>query len=375
MEYFINLFSQPYILGFFAVVAALYLSVIMYPAIIILVISKNIMDEPGARSSHIKKIPTLGGVGIFIAFSISIMTLGSLSELIKPEFGNLLVLLAAITILFFLGVKDDLIGLSPKKKFIGQIIATVLVVLISDIRIHSFGGLFGIGELPYIISILLSVLVFIFIVNAFNLIDGIDGLAGSIAIIASASFSVFFFMNEQYLLLLISLILIGAVLGFLRFNLSKKHKLFMGDSGSLFIGFLLAYQAIGFLEIQGTGVSHFEVTNAPILALAILFFPILDALRVFIIRILQNRSPFSADKNHIHHRLLELGFSHKRATLLVAIGNMLIIILALSISSLDINFQFLILVLAAQLIGFFPFFMTLKKGKIRFNIPYLNLAQ
>ncbi len=374
MNYLINMFSHPYILCFFAVLSAFWLSILMYPAIIHLLRSKNIMDEPGSRSSHVEKIPTLGGVGLFIAFSISIMIISSISGLIQPEFGNLLILLAAITILFFLGVKDDLIGLSPKKKFIGQTIAVILVVLISDIRIHSFGGLFGIEELPYIISVLLSTVVFIFMVNAFNLIDGIDGLAGSIAIIASATFSVFFFMNEQYFLLLISLILIGATIGFLRFNLSKKHKLFMGDSGSLFVGFLLAYQAMGFLAHQQTVASNIEVSNAPILALAILSFPILDTLRVFIIRILQNRSPFSADKNHIHHRLLELGFSHKRATLLVIIANVLIISLAFLINSLDINIQFLILVFAAQLIGLFPFFMTLKKGRIEFNIPYVRLA-
>ncbi len=374
MHYIINLFSHPYILGFFAVATAFWLSFMMYPAIIHLVRSKNIMDEPGSRSSHVKKIPTLGGVGLFIAFSISIMIIGSISNLVKPHFANLLILLAAITILFFLGVKDDLIGLSPKKKIVGQVIAATLVVLLSDIRIHSFGGLFGIEELPYIVSILLSTLVFIFIVNAFNLIDGIDGLAGSIAIIASATFSVFFFMNEQYFLLLISLILIGSTIGFLWFNLSKVNKLFMGDSGSLFMGFLLAYQAMGFLTHQQTEVANTEIANAPILALAILFFPILDTLRVFTIRVLQKRNPFSADKNHIHHRLLELGFSHKRATLMIVIGNVVIITLAFLINSLDINIQFFILVLAVQLIGLFPYFMTLKKGKIEFNIPDVRLA-
>ncbi|MGO3182078.1 MAG: MraY family glycosyltransferase [Aequorivita sp.] len=373
MEYFINLFSHSYFLGAFALAAAFCLSIMIYPAIIALVLSKNIMDVPGGRSSHVKEIPTLGGIGIFIAFTVSIMILASLSGLAEPGLEQLLVLLAAISILFFLGVKDDLIGLSPKKKFIGQTFAAVLVVIISDIRIHSFEGLFGVGELPYIISVFLTILVFIFIVNAFNLIDGIDGLAGAIAVISSATFSVFFFLNEQFLSLLISLILIGAIIGFLRFNLSEKHKLFMGDSGSLFIGFLLAYQAISFIVNQQAGLSNFEVSNAPILALAILSFPILDTLRVFIIRISQKRSPFRGDRNHIHHRLLGLGFSHKQAALLVAIGNVLIIGLVFLISDLNINTQFGIVVIATLLVAFFPFAVTLRKGKIKLNLPIFAL--
>lgn len=374
MEQLLSFFSAPYVLGITGILIAFFLSLRMYPAIIALMRCKNIMDEPSSRSSHMSVVPTLGGVGIFIAFSLTLMIVAGLSDLLVLKSDNLLILLAAITILFFLGVKDDLVDLSPMKKILGQVIAVSLVVLISDVRIHSLYGLFGIEELAYSVSVFLSVITFIFLINAFNLVDGIDGLAGTITIIVSAFLGGFFLLDQNYMMLLISLTLIGATVGFLCFNLSEKNKLFMGDSGSLFIGFLLAYQAISFLGSQHLGTSQLEIANAPILAIAILAYPILDTFRVFIIRILNNRSPFGADTNHIHHRLLGLGFSHRQATLMVATCNLLIIGEAFLISSFDINVQLLILAGTAQLIGFFPFFIFREKGKIKLKLPYLHLA-
>lgn len=169
--------------------------------------------------------------------------------------------------------------------------------------------------------------------------------------------------------------MIGATVGFLRFNLSVENKLFMGDSGSLFIGFLLAYQAICFLNFQQAGTLNFEVTNAPILIIAVLAFPVLDTLRVFIIRIVNKRSPFSADTNHIHHRLLGLGLTHKQATFTLAIANVLIISTAFLIVDFNIHLQMLIIVATAQLVCFSPFFIIRKKGKIKLNLPYLHLVR
>jgi len=368
LSYLSYLFSNIYSLGIFAIIISFILAIKMFPAIICLANEKNLMAVPENRSMHTQKTPNLGGVGIFIAFSLSIMILGGLKGFEQFQVGQLLLLLAAVTIMFFLGVKDDLIGLSPKKKFIGQAMASVLVILFTDLRINSLEGLFGIWELPYIISVILSLLVFVFIINAFNLIDGIDGLAGTIAIIASTVFGFFFMFHGNHILMLESFILVGALLAFLRFNFSEKNKLFMGDSGSLFIGFLLTYQSISFLGMNTTEIIWFNLPNKPVLILAILSLPILDTLRVFIIRIRQRRSPFSADRNHIHHRLIDLGLSHKQGTLLLALANVFVIVVAFLIRNFNLNIQFFIIAAIVPILGLLPYMLAREQGRIKLHL-------
>ncbi len=285
------------------------------------------MDEPENRSSHALKTATLGGVGLFIAFFVALVFFGVLSELERPDLIKLLTLALATIILLFLGIKDDLIALAPKKKFLGQLFVSGLVIFLSDIRIVSLEGLLGVGALPYLVSVFFTLFVFILVINAFNLIDGIDGLGGTIALISSLSFGIFALVNSDYLLALIAFSIIGSIIGFLFFNFSKTNKLFMGDSGSLFLGFLLAYQGISFLLLNESAGS-LKLPNAPILLLAILSFPLLDTLRVFVIRIREGRSPFSPDRNHIHHILIDRGLPHKQATVILAIVNVLVIELA-----------------------------------------------
>jgi len=300
------------------------------------------MDEPGDRSMHGTRTPTLGGVGLFASFAVALILFGVFKELNRPDLVKLLSLLAAIMILLFLGIKDDLIELSPRKKFVGQLIAAAIVIFVTDVRIMDFNGLLGIAELPYTFSVLFSLFVFILIINSYNMIDGIDGLAGTIAIIASASFGMYFLFNGNTLLTLVSFVLIGALIGFLRFNLSDTTKLFMGDSGSMFIGYLLAYQGVSFLSINELPGTLVTVPNAQIMFIAILSFPLLDTLRVFIIRASKKVSPFKADRNHIHHRLLHLGLGHRQATFLVAITNMLIIVMVFYMRDLRNSLQLLV---------------------------------
>lgn len=374
MKNLVTLFSNLYFLSFLSLIAAYITSVRIYPVIIYLSRKKNLMDEPEERSMHSNKTPTLGGIGLFITFSVVIILFGMLSGLNRPDLVKLLSILAATIILLFLGIKDDLLVLSPRKKFSGQILASSLVVLATDMRIDSLYGIFGVDSVPYVVSVLLSVLVFIFIINAYNLVDGIDGLSGAIAIIASSSFGIFFLVNDQFLLTFVSFTLIGATIGFLKYNLSDTRKLFMGDSGTLFVGFLLAYQVIGFLGLNELATLNFRVSNAPIIAMAVLAYPILDTLRVFIIRILQKRSPFSADRNHIHHRLLGLNLKHKQATTLVSLVNVLVIAATFLISGLYINVQLFIVMVVYPLIGLLPFFMVLDNGKYKIIFPKLHMG-
>jgi|GEM_PF-142306 len=360
MAQFSFVFENLYILCTLAIAVTLGLSFRLYPIIIYVVNAKGLMDDPGERSSHSSKVPTLGGMGLFIVFSLTILLLGVLADLTRPELLALSSLLAATLLLLIMGVKDDLVFMSPKKKLVGQLLAASMVIFLSDLRITHFFGLLGVGELPYWFSVGFTFFVFILVINAMNLIDGIDGLAGAITIVASTVFGIFFLLNGQYLYSLLSFALIGAIIGFLNYNLSNTKKLFMGDSGSLLIGFLLAYQGVCFLDIHVQPTNSFAVPNAPIVLLAVLSYPLLDTLRVFSIRVRKGRSPFSADRNHIHHRLLDLGNSHELATLYLSICNVLIILLVLLMGNLENNIQLIISVLVGSCLYLTPFLRKLE---------------
>ena len=321
------------------------------------------MDEPDHRSTHGEITPTMGGVGIYISFAFTLIIFASIIGLENKDLITILSLMGATMILLFLGVKDDLVAVRPKKKIMGQIVAAAIVVLLADIRVFSFEGLMGIGVLPYSVSILFSIFVFVAMINAFNLIDGVDGLAGAIALVVSATFGVFFLLNGNPLFVLVSFVLIGAILGFLRYNLSDRNKIFMGDTGSMVVGFLLSFQALAFLELNALETAQFSVSNGPIMVLAVLSYPILDTVRVFVLRIRDGRSPFSADRNHIHHRLLGLGMKHKQVTLLLVFVNVFIIEFAFLTNDLIIDAQFL------MVLGAVPFVFTLPFIKIREWLP------
>jgi len=364
MKYFYDFMYNPYALAFLGGLLAFVLASRIIPVIIYTVRAKNLMDEPGDRSAHSTKTPTLGGVGMFVAFVVSLILFGILAGLERPDLIKLLSVVLATIILIFLGIKDDLIALAARKKFLGQLISTGIVIFLTDVRITSFEGLLGIGDLPYLVSVLFTVFVFILVINSFNLIDGIDGLAGTISIIASLSFGLFFLLNKDFLMVLVSFSLIGAIGAFLRYNLSGTRKLFMGDSGSMVIGYLLAYQGIRFLELNLSEASTFTISNGPVLLLAILSFPLLDTLRIFIIRARERRSPFDADRNHIHHRLLERGLSHKQATILLAIVNILVIELAVLVKDFEINIQLVAITLLGSLLYTLLFSLNWLREKV-----------
>ncbi|MGB3144067.1 MAG: MraY family glycosyltransferase, partial [Maribacter sp.] len=327
----------------------------LYPIIIYVSKTKGLMDEPGERRVHSSKIPNLGGMAIFITFCLTTLLFVSFLRVSVYDLSNVLSIISALIILLFLGVKDDLVFITANKKLLIQLIAVSMVCVLEDVRITNFHGLLGIGELPYIISILFSIFVFALVINALNLIDGIDGLAASIAILGSLSFGIFFLMAGYYLMTLMSAILIGSLLGFLKYNLSVNSKIFMGDCGSMIVGFLLAYQGITFLEIQSEVLVSYNPENAPVLLLAILSYPLFDLLRVFSIRIMQKKSPFTADNNHIHHRLLRLGLNHKQSTLLLFSSNLILVLITYSTINLPINLNLIVSVFFGMLIYLLPF--------------------
>ncbi len=290
---------------------AMYITWRAVPVIISICQLRNLMENPIKRSSHHTPTPTFGGVAIFAGTMVGYMLWNFEDEgiLIHKVF-------AGLVILFFLGIKDDLFAIAPLKKLGTQVLASTLVVMGSDLRINSFFGIFGIFEIPYFVSIAFTIFLFVALINSINLIDGIDGLAGGIGMIASGILGLWFLENENWSLAALGLSLSASLLGFLRFNYSKTNKIFMGDTGSLITGYLITILAVKFVVInQNYNFSpgnHF--VSAPVLAIVLLNIPIFDTLRVFAIRIIKRKSPFKADRLHLHHLLIDNGLSHKAAS-------------------------------------------------------------
>ncbi|MBP6385028.1 MAG: undecaprenyl/decaprenyl-phosphate alpha-N-acetylglucosaminyl 1-phosphate transferase [Pseudarcicella sp.] len=296
---------------FLSGILACFLALKAIPVIITISRLKNLMAEPGERHSHEAKTPTLGGVAIFAATLISyfIWKYDDEEPLIHVS-------ISAIIILFFLGVKDDILVLSPKKKIIIQVLVAAMVTILGPLQIDNFFGILGINEIPGIMSFFLTILIFISLINAINLIDGIDGLAGGIGLLAGLFFGIWFYLSSHYSLAYLAISMSGALLGFLRYNFSIKNKIFMGDTGSLIVGFLLSMFVIKFVQINVS--YHYDPSSlyaAPILAIVTLIVPIFDTLRVFIIRLKNRKSPFLGDRNHLHHILIDLGLSHLKASI------------------------------------------------------------
>jgi len=327
-NFFLNLYNDRLFQVVVSAIVACATSVTAIPVIIKISRLKNLMADPGERSSHITKTPTLGGVAIFASTLISYF----LWE--NPDEGQLIHLsISAIVVLFFLGVKDDILVLSPKKKMFVQVIVSALVVILADLRIENLFGIFGINEVPYVLSLLLTVFIFIALINAINLIDGIDGLAGGIGMIAGGMFGLWFFLNGYFAMACLAASMSGSLFGFLRFNYSKTSKIFMGDTGSLIIGFLLSMFALNFIQLNIEYRFNPNASfSAPILAIVVLIVPIFDTLRVFIVRLKDKKSPFIGDRNHLHHILIDSGLSHFQTSVILWVFTLISTILFLTIS-------------------------------------------
>lgn len=349
-----------YILGF---LTAFLVVILATPALIKVAKMKHLVDEPGEeRKLHERSVPTIGGIiifsGILFAYSLWFPDAGvNLHQAIR-EFKYLT---ASLIILFFIGVKDDIIGTAPVKKLLAHIVVAFILVMMGDIKINSMHGLFGVGELPDWGSVLLSVFVYIVIVNAFNLIDGVDGLASGVGVIAGLFFGAWFYYCENYPLALLAFTLSGALIGFLIFNFSPA-KIFMGDSGSLTIGCIISVLSIRMIETPGKMIpQELSEVAVPVMVMAILVYPLLDTLRVFFVRTVRGQSPFSADKNHLHHRLIKIGFSHAKTVLLIYVANILIVTATYFYSPLGPTITFILALSTAGVFAVIPFLIKEKQ--------------
>ena len=344
----------------FALFGSTYFSINLIPSIIKIAHKKKLMAKPCNRSSHTKPVPTLGGVSIFMCVtSITILYCAVNNNV------QLTALLLSLILLFFLGVNDDLMTISPKTKFIGQLLVSSIIIIVSDVRIKTLGGLLGIEELNYLCSFIVTLFSFILIINSYNLIDGIDGLAGIIGVLISGFFGLYFYFNTVLYLAILSFSLFGSLLGFLKFNLSTKEKIFMGDTGSMIVGFLLSFLSVKFLNSNYSDKLLFKFNNPEIIVVALLFYPMLDTCRIFFVRkFIYKTNPFCADKNHIHHKLLQLYPKHADVAKHILFSNLAVLFVAVITPSQEINTRLFLIALtgiAAISVPFikqrmFPFF-------------------
>ena len=279
------------------------------PVVLQIAEQKKLYDIPDDRKVHTRPVSSLGGVAIFGGFLLA--SLLSIQGYLSPEFQYFF---AAAVIIFFLGLKDDLTVLSASKKFIGQVIAAAILIHLGGIRLESMHGLFGFEQVPEAFGFALSYLTIIVVINSFNLIDGIDGLATSLGILSMLIFGTYFFVIEQQAYALLAYSMAGSLVAFIIFN-HHPAKIFMGDSGSLLIGLINSILVIKFINSANEPLVAIPVQSAVAVGFAILIVPLFDTLRVFSIRIINGKSPFTPDRNHVHHLLLERGLGHVAVTL------------------------------------------------------------
>ena len=328
------------------------LAFVSIPAVIKVCRAKNLFDLPSSRKIHIVPIPSLGGVGIFIALMFSLASLLPFSSAPWIQY-----FIASSIIVFFLGVKDDIMLLSPTKKFMGQAVAVFILIFKGGFLINSFHGFLGIDQLHPILCIAFTFLTMLVIINAINLIDGVDGLAGMLSLISSVSFGVLFMLENDLIFAALSFSLASALAGFLIFNFAPA-RIFMGDTGSLLVGLVNAILVIHFINIESSTASQLQLNAAPALGFAILFVPLMDTFRVSLLRIYHAKSPFESDKNHIHHILLRRGYSHMKISIVLSLFTIAVSLLTLIAQPLGINMIFLFMFLTLMVIMY-----TLKDPK------------
>lgn len=305
----LDLYFRDYRFALFCFITAFVVTLITIPPIISLINKYKLYDVPNSRKEHSMPIPTMGGVAIFAGMMASLFLWFPFTTAIAQ-----ICFFFSVIILFALGIMDDLKDLSARYKFIIQIGLATLIAL-SGIRITSFDGLFGITELPLSAQYTFTILAIVGITNAFNLIDGIDGLAGGIGFMSLVTLGMFLTISGDNNTALIAFSLAGGILAFLYFNLNPA-RIFMGDTGSLVLGFVVAVLSIRLMQVNVYAAKP-VLANAPVFVLGIVLIPVFDTLRVFALRIWRGKSPFVADKTHIHHLLTNKGFSHSFAAKLI----------------------------------------------------------
>ena len=346
-------------------IGAFLITYLTIPKIIKVVLYKRLMDNPNTRSSHEHQTPTLGGVAFYYTLIFALFFISD-----KDVFDESIYIIPGLTILFIVGLKDDLVVLSPGSKLIAQALAVTFILVNPSFTIDSLNGFLNINDIPYFLYLVIGGFMMLTIINSYNLIDGIDGLASIVGIVIMIIFTTIFYLTEEYFFALLSITMNAILMAFYGFNISSHKKIFMGDTGSLIVGFVIAILTLKFIALKPESYKGlpFLLENAPLIAVAILIVPLFDTARVFAIRIANKKSPFSPDRNHIHHVLIDFwGLSHKQASFIIGCFNLIFVILFIILGSTAKNWgMVLTLVFSVIILGYIFFkynynFSTMKQ--------------
>jgi UDP-GlcNAc:undecaprenyl-phosphate/decaprenyl-phosphate GlcNAc-1-phosphate transferase len=300
------------------------ISFLFFPVLIKILKQWKVYDSPGDHKIHYDFIPSLGGVAILLGALFTLLMSLSLKDWIDAKY-----FFISLALMFFIGLRDDILALTPKQKLYSQFLPIFLLVFLDQVTLRSTYGIIDLPFVPLWLIWILSVLTLVILTNAYNLIDGLDGLAGTVGIISLSFFGLWFYSVGKTPIGLVAMTFAGSLLAFLFFNW-QPSKIFMGDTGALMIGFLLSFMAIEFInfnyELPNGHPAKFQASIST--ALAVVIIPVFDTLRVIILRLRKLQSPFKADRNHLHHQFLNLGFSHANSVLMIGGINLLFILLA-----------------------------------------------
>lgn len=304
-------------------ILAILIEWVVIPRVLLISKMKRLYDLPDKRKSHKNPIPRLAGITFFPVIMLSFLPLLGLQAVFMDDpstiysvsfIMRLSFVMCGCMTLVLLGIKDDLIGVRYSHKFIIQIIAGLLLIA-SDTYINNLYGLLGIYELPHYIGLPLTLVLVVYIINSINLIDGVDGLAATLTEVATLSLGVFLFAEGSYSYASLAFAISGMLITFIYYNTYSKRKIFMGDTGSLTLGYMVAFLAVHYSMEGDLPVDNVQIAPPIIIAWSVLFVPLFDTVRVMCVRASKGKPVFSPDRNHIHHKLLDLGYSHQKVTL------------------------------------------------------------
>lgn len=299
------------------------IAVLAFPVLIKLLYKWKLFESPGSHKIHSSFKPSMGGICIMLGVAFTLLISYPLTQWIAMKY-----FFVALAVIFITGLRDDILTLSPKQKLLGQLLPIIILVVFNEAYLQSF---YEINDSlwPVWVRWIVTIFTLIILTNAYNLIDGLDGLAGTVALVILSMFGLWFFLTANFYLAVLSFAFVGAIVGFLLFNW-QPSKIFMGDTGTLAVGFVISYLAINFINknysLDESNAFHFTASIST--CICILVIPVFDTARVIIVRLRKMQSPFKADRNHIHHQFLNLGFSHARATLFIGSINIFFIALA-----------------------------------------------
>jgi UDP-N-acetylmuramyl pentapeptide phosphotransferase/UDP-N-acetylglucosamine-1-phosphate transferase len=326
---------------------AFFITFSVIPVIISYSRKKQLLDNPGGRKIHKERIPALGGIGIGVGFIVTMLLF-----LTAEQIETIKYFIIGILAIAFLGIRDDLIPMGPYYKLAGQLLIAVVVVIYGEIRLTSLHGLFSIHQIPDWLSIVVSIFTVVVITNAFNLIDGLDCLAGFIGTLALVAFVSWYYLINNVIFCVLIVSLLASILAFLKYNYSPA-KIFMGDTGALLIGFVVSLIAIRFIELNfSLPDSHpYKLQNGITVAVTFIIYPLYDTLRIFTLRIIKKRSPFSPDKSHVHHLIMRMGTPHVKTSAIISFFSFCIIIVAVLLKDFSDTVSLPIILFICFLLG------------------------